>query len=121
MFAKLVSLKDHQDSRIKAITTIFLSVQQFVLALAIAAVAARPGYSAVTSYSSPAVVSAVAPAVVAPYATRTYHGVSAPLAYSSYVAPTTYSVPSAYAAPVSAYSYGAPVAYSYGVSPYTVY
>ncbi|XP_055534185.1 pupal cuticle protein C1B-like [Wyeomyia smithii] len=98
-----------------------------ILAIAIAAVAARPGYSAVTSYSSP-VFSAVAPTVVAtravPYA--------APYSYSG-VVPTAYSAPVAsysYGAPVASYAAGAPVVYSaggpvgyssFGVSPYTYY
>ncbi|KAL1395564.1 hypothetical protein pipiens_002826 [Culex pipiens pipiens] len=105
----------------------------FIAALAIAAVAARPGVSSVVSYSSPAVVSAVAPTV---YSSSTYHGVAAPaVAYSSYApaAVSTYSAPAAYrtyTAPVATYgaypsyatTYGAaPVAYS-AYSPYaTVY
>ncbi|KAL9701268.1 hypothetical protein quinque_004709 [Culex quinquefasciatus] len=105
----------------------------FIAALAIAAVAARPGVSSVVSYSSPAVVSAVAPTV---YSSSTYHGVAAPaVAYSSYApaAVSTYSAPAAYrtyTAPVATYgaypsyatTYGAaPVVYS-AYSPYaTVY
>ncbi|XP_055630370.1 larval/pupal cuticle protein H1C-like [Toxorhynchites rutilus septentrionalis] len=100
----------------------------FIVALAIAAVAARPGVPIAATYASPYVSAIGAPAVVA---TRsTYHGIGAPaIAYSNYAAPAAVS---AYSSPlatyshglpaVSTYSAGVPVAYSsLGVSPYTVY
>ncbi|XP_055631536.1 uncharacterized protein LOC129771668 [Toxorhynchites rutilus septentrionalis] len=86
----------------------------FIVALAIAAVAARPGVPLAATYAAPYV--------------STYHGVSAPaIAYSNYAAPaavSTYSSPLAtysHGLPaVSTYSAGVPLAYSsLGVSPYT--
>ncbi|XP_055537313.1 uncharacterized protein LOC129725462 [Wyeomyia smithii] len=101
-------------------------VKLIIFVCAVAAAAARPNFSTVASYSSPAVVSAGAPTVryTSPFG---YSSVAAPTVVSPYSASVT---PYSYGAPVTSYAAGTPLVYTggnplayspYGVSPYGYY